>query len=145
MGTKNKTTDTGVDVSDFISSFVDSEQKKADSYQLINLLSRWSGYKPRMWGPSIIGFGNYHYRYESGHEGDAPILGFSPRKAALSLYVYAPTDDSKRLLTDLGKFKMGKMCIYVKKLSDINLTVLEKLCKKSIDYVDTHYKNTSDK
>ncbi|MBC8755765.1 DUF1801 domain-containing protein [Kordia sp. YSTF-M3] len=136
---KNKTTETEVDVIDFIKSYVDNDQKKTDSYQLIELLSEWSGFEPRMWGPTIIGFGSYHYKYASGHEGDAPLLGFSPRKAQFSLYVYSQTEKSKRLLDDFGKFKMGKACIYVKKLSDINIAVLKELCSETIAYLNEHH------
>ncbi|MCL9806583.1 DUF1801 domain-containing protein [Flavobacterium amniphilum] len=136
---KNKTTETEVNPADFINSYVDNDQKKTDSFQLIELITQWSGFKPKMWGPTIIGFGSYHYKYASGHEGDMPLLGFSPRKAEFSLYVYSPTDESKVLLDILGKFKMGKACIYVKKLSDINLEILEKLCKESIAYIEEHH------
>lgn len=136
---KNKTTETDNSVTDFIDSYVDKDQKKTDSFQLIDLMSDWSGFGPKMWGPSIIGFGSYHYKYESGHEGDAPLIGFSPRKAAFSLYVYSPTEENKTLLDNLGKFKMGKGCIYVKKLSDINIPTLEKMCKASIAYLDEHH------
>ena len=136
---KTKTTYTGQDVTDFVNSYVDNEQKKADSFRLIELMQEWSDAEPKMWGPTIIGFGNYHYKYASGHEGDAPVLGFSPRKAALTLYVYSDTEKSKTLIADLGKFKMSKACIYVKKLSDINLSVLEELCKESIQYISEHY------
>ena len=80
-----------------------------------------------MWGPTIIGFGSYHYKYASGHEGDAPLLGFSPRKTQFSLYVYSKTEKSDALLKDLGKYKMGKACIYFKKLSDINISIVEQL------------------
>ncbi|WP_296386640.1 DUF1801 domain-containing protein [Winogradskyella sp.] len=90
-------------------------------------------------GPTIIGFDNYHYKYASGHEGDAPILGFSPRKAAFSLYVYSATERSEKLLADLGKFKMGKACIYVKKLKDINISTLQELCIESIKYINEHH------
>ena len=99
-------------------------------------MREWSGFEPKMWGPTIIGFGNYHYKYASGHEGDAPVIGFSPRKAEFSLYVYSPTEESEKLLSDLGKFKMGKACIYVKRLSDIDLSTLQKLCKESMMYVN---------
>ena len=136
---KTKTVFTEVKVSDFIESFVDSEQKKADSYQLIELMRLWSGFEAKMWGPSIIGFGSYHYKYASGHEGDAPIISFSPRKAAFSLYVYSATEASKELVTNLGKFKMAKSCIYVKKLSDIHLDVLEQLCLGSIAYIEANH------
>jgi hypothetical protein len=140
---KNKTTATEVSVTDFISTFVDNDQKKADSLRLIELMREWSGCEPRMWGPAIIGFGSYHYTYASGHEGDAPLIGFSPRKAEFSLYVYSPTEDNKHLLNDLGKFKMGKACIYAKKLSDINISTLEKLCKASIAYLNEHHEYAS--
>lgn len=138
MAKKNKTTATEVSVTDFINSYVDNEQKIADSFRLIELLREWSGFEPKMWGPTIVGFGSYHYKYASGHEGDAPILGFSPRKPQFSLYVYSPTEESKILLNDLGKFKIAKACIYVKRLSDINLETLEKLSKISIAYVNEH-------
>lgn len=136
MAVKNKTTETEVDVKDFINSYVDSEQKKAESFLLIALMTKWTGFEPKMWGPTIIGFGRYHYKYASGHEGDAPIIGFSPRKVEFSLYVFTPTEANGHLLDDLGKFKMGKACIYVKKLNDINISTLEKLCKTTINYIN---------
>lgn len=136
---RTKTTYTGQNVIDFVNSYVDNDRKKADSYQLIELMQEWSGSEPKMWGSSIIGFGNYHYKYTSGHEGDAPVLGFSPRKAALTLYVYSDTEKSKILMTNLGKFKMSKACIYVKKLSDINTDILRELCIESIKYISEHY------
>ncbi len=136
---KTKTTYTGTYVMDFVNSYFDNEQKKADSIRLIELMQEWSGFEPKMWGPTIIGFGNYHYKYASGHEGDAPILGFSPRKAAFSLYVFSETERSKLLLADLGKFKMGKACIYIKKLADINISTLHELCKESVSYINEHH------
>ena len=136
---KNKTTETEASVHDFIEALVDNDRKKADSYRLIELMSEWSGFEPKMWGPTIIGFGSYHYKYESGHEGDMPMIAFSPRKAAFSLYVFSSTDESKKLLEDLGKFKMSKACIYMKRLSDINISTLEKLCMASIAYLNEHY------
>ncbi len=136
---QNKTTYTDADVMEFILSMVDSEQKRKDSLTLIELLQAWSGEKPKMWGPSIIGFGNYHYKYASGHEGDAPILGFSPRKSAISLYVFSDTEKSRQLLTQLGKYKMGKACIYIKKLSDIQIPVLQQLCEESVAFISEHY------
>lgn len=139
MAAKNKTTYTGVDVKEFISSYVESEQKKIDSFELVGLMTEWTGFEPKMWGPTIIGFGNYSYKYDSGHEGEAPIIGFSPRKAAFSLYVYSPSETSKRLLVDLGKYKMAKSCIYVKKLSDINIPILKNLCMESINYITQHH------
>src|SRR5687767_14133313 len=139
MATKNKTKETEVNVIDFINSFVDDEQKKQDSFRLIELMRKWSGFEPKMWGPTMIGFGSYHYNYASGHEGDAMLIGFSPRKAEFSLYVYAPGNDNKQLLNELGKYKMGKACIYFKKLADLNLDTLEKLSKATIKYVNENY------
>jgi hypothetical protein len=131
----NKTTYSDEDVTAFINAYVDSEQKKADSFRLLALMQAWSGCEPRLWGPTIIGFGSYHYREASGHEGDAPRIAFSPRKAAFSLYVYSPTEKSEQLLSSLGKYTMGKACIYVKKLADIRLDILEELCRESIAHV----------
>lgn len=136
---KNKTSETEVDVSEFIESYVDNDQKKADSYQLIELMTEWSGFEPKMWGPTIIGFGSYHYTYASGHEGDAPLLGFSPRKAQFSLYIYSKTEKSDALLADLGKFKMGKACIYFKKLADIHIPIVKQLSMETIAYLNKHH------
>ncbi|MFP5437951.1 MAG: DUF1801 domain-containing protein [Bacteroidia bacterium] len=136
---KNKTTETNINVTDFINAYVDNDQKKADSFRLVELMQEWSGFEAKMWGPTIIGFGSYHYKYASGHEGDAPLVGFSPRKAEFSLYVYSPTKENEPFLEDLGKFKMGKACIYIKRLSDINIDVLEKICKASIAYLNEHH------
>ncbi len=138
-----KTTETEVKVIDFINAFVDNEQKKLDSFQLIDLMKKWSGFEPKMWGPSIIGFGSYHYKYASGHEGDSMLIGFSPRKAEFSLYAIVPENDNKQLLENLGKFKMGKACIYFKKLADLNLDALEKLCKITISYLNQKYESVS--
>lgn len=139
MATKNKTTETSANVIDFISSFVDKEEKKQDSFHLLDLMQTWSGFEAKMWGPTIIGFGSYHYKYASGHEGDAPLIGFLPRKAAFSLYVTNPGNDNKELLDKLGKYKMGKACIYFKKLTDLNLDILEKLSKETISYIHEHH------
>ena len=139
MATTTKTKYTDISVSDFINTYVDKEEKKQDSFRLIELMQKWSGCAPKMWGPTIIGFGNYHYKYASGHEGDAPLIGFSPRKAEFSLYVTVPDQEHTDLLKDLGKFKMGKSCIYFKKLADLNLDVLEQLSKSTIQYLQTHH------
>jgi hypothetical protein len=129
MATKNKTTETEVDVIDFINSFVDNEQKKQDSFLLIQLMQKWSGFEPKMWGPTMIGFGSYHYKYASGHEGDAMLIGFSPRKAEFSLYVSAPGHENKELLTQLGKYKMGKACIYSRSWQTLISKYLRSLVK----------------
>lgn len=136
---KTKTTYTGEDVTDFVNSYVEDEQKKADSFRLIEQMRDWSGCDPKMWGPSIIGFGNYRYKYASGHGGEAPVIGFSPRKSAFSLYIYSDTERSQSLLPGLGKFKMGKACIYTKKLSDINIAALQELCMETIGYINVHH------
>jgi hypothetical protein len=135
----NKTVPTSADVTAFVHAYVNQERKVRDSFQLIELFQKWSGFEPKLWGPTIIGFGSYHYKYPSGHEGDAPILGFSPRKAQFSLYIYSKTAKSDELLKALGKFKMGKACIYVKKLDDIDLSILEQLCKETINYLEEHH------
>ncbi len=136
---KNKTTVTEKDVLQFINEFADTKQKRNDSYDIIKLMQSISGHKPRMWGPSIIGFGRYHYKYDSGHEGDAPMIGFSPRKAAISLYVFTGLDKHKHLLDGLGNFKMGKACIYIKKLSDIDQGKLKMLMKETITWLQAKY------
>ena len=136
---KNKTENTNENVTAFINS-VESEQKRKDSHSLIELMSEITGEEPKMFGPTIVGFGNYHYKYASGHEGVAPLLGFSPRKAAFSLYVFTGLEEHKYLLEGLGKFKIGKACIYVNKLSDIDEGTLIRLMEASIEYVSQKYK-----
>ena len=137
-----KTKQTNSDVTEFINVFADTEQKRADSFEILKLMQDFTGFEPKMWGPSIIGFGSYHYKSErSRQEGDWPLVGFSPRKAAISLYVYMGTKEQEQLLGALGKFKMGKGCIYVKKLSDINQDVLKKLMKETINFLQNKYKN----
>jgi hypothetical protein len=135
-----KTKQNTADVIEFINSFADSEQKRKDSYDLLKLMQEFTGFEPKMWGLSIIGFGSYHYKSEkSRQEGDWPLIGFSPRKAAISLYVYTGMKDHEYLLKDLGKFKMGKACIYIKKLSDINQDVLKNLMKETIGFLQIKY------
>lgn len=136
---KNKTIETEVHVANFIKSNVQDDQRMADSFRLIELMSSWTGFEPKMWGPSIIGFGSYHYKYASGHEGDMPLISFSPRKAEFSLYVYSPTNEHTPLLDGLGKFRMGKACLYVKRLSDISIPALEKICRATIGYLQEHH------
>ena len=135
-----KTQQTNASVEDFINSVADTEQKRKDSFELLKLMQNFTGYQPKMWGPSIIGFGSYHYKSEkSRQEGDWPLVGFSPRKAAISLYVYTGGAKQEDLLKDLGKFKMGKACIYIKKLSDINQDTLKKIMKETIHYLQSKY------
>jgi len=135
-----KTQQTEADVHEFINTFADTAQKRDDSFALLKLMQEFTGHEPKMWGPSIIGFGKYHYKSErSKQEGDWPLIGFSPRKAAISLYVYTGCEGQDELLRDLGKFKMGKACIYVKRLSDINLDVLRKLMASTIAFLQSKY------
>ncbi len=136
---KNKTQETAQDVGEFIESFANTEQKKSDSFQLIKLMQDITGCEPKMWGPTIIGFGQYHYKYASGHEGDAPLLGFSPRKAEISLYVYTGLEEHEHLLENFGKFRKGKACIYIKKLADINFKELQKVMTETIKYLKSTY------
>ena len=135
---KNKTTFTDDSVIAFINQ-VDNEQKRADSLHLITLMQQVSGEEAKMYGPSIIGFGQYHYKYASGHDGDDPLLGFSPRKAAISLYVHTGCAEQEHLLEGLGKFKIAKACIYIKKLADIDEKVLINLMRGTIALVTQEY------
>lgn len=139
---KNKTTTTEANVDEFIRSYANSEQKIEDSFALMKMMQEATGVEAKMYGPTIVGFGNYHYKYASGHEGDAPLLGFSPRKAEFSLYVFTGLEEHEQYLKDLGKFKMGKACIYVKKLSDLNLDVLKNLMQESVTYLSKKYERT---
>jgi hypothetical protein len=135
-----KTKQTNADVREFINSFAETEQKRKDSYELVKLMQDFTGYEPKMWGASIIGFGSFHYKSDrSRQEGDWPLVGFSPRKTAISLYVYTGSPEHEYLLKNLGKFKMGKACIYIKKLSDINQSELKSLMKETIDFLKLKY------
>lgn len=135
-----KTKQTNANVEDFINTFANTEQKRKDGFELLKMMQDFTGYEPKMWGPSIIGFGHYHYKSKkSRQEGDWPLVGFSPRKTAISLYVYSGCSGQEDLLKELGKFKMGKSCIYVKKLSDINQETLKKMMKSTIDFLQSKY------
>lgn len=133
---KNKTTETNANVEEFILAFAETDQKRKDAFTLLKMMGDATGFEPKMWGPSMIGFGQYHYKSErSTQEGDWFLFGFSPRKAAISLYVYSGCAGQDELLNDLGKFKMGKSCIYVNKLSDIDLDTLKKLIHSTIAFL----------
>lgn len=129
---KNKTTETAASVVDFLDTVVD-EAKRKDSLHLVEIMKAKTGFEPRMWGTSIIGFGSYHYRYESGREGNAPLVGFSPRKNELALYLAADFEEREELLRRLGRHKTGKACIYVTKLADVNEEILKKLITASMN------------
>lgn len=136
---KNKTNYTEEKVEHFLDHFVHNEQKRKDSEQLIEIMEELTGLKAKMWGSSIIGFGNYSYTYASGHSGEAPLMGFSPRKTAISLYIFTGIEEHKFILEDLGKFKMGKACIYINKLEDININALKKIMNYTLHFLKTTY------
>jgi hypothetical protein len=130
MGTI-KTLVNDASVEDFINSVPDAV-KREDSFKLLEIFSKITGEKPKMWGTSIIGFGQYHYKSErSSQEGDWPLTGFSPRKQSLTLYIMLGFEDFTDLLKDLGKFKTSKGCLYINKLADVDQSVLEKLIEQS--------------
>jgi len=134
MAYEQKMKQTDVAVQAFIEQ-IEQPQKKGDAYTLLSIFSEVTGEEAKMWGPSIIGYGKYHYRYESGHEGEAPVAGFSPRKAALTLYFMMADEKRSELLAKLGKHKTGKGCVYVNKLADIDLGVLKDLIRETMNHV----------
>lgn len=123
---ENKTQPTAASVEEFIAS-VENHRRRSDAVVLAEMMERLTGQPPVMWGPSIIGFGSYHYTYESGREGDAAAVGFSPRKASLTLYGLADTPEAAPLREKLGKHKESVACVYINKLEDVDLSVLEQL------------------
>jgi hypothetical protein len=127
----NKTKPTKLSVAAFIDSLTD-QTRRSDAKALVKLMRAAAGEAPKMWGPSIIGFGSYHYKYDSGREGDMPIVAFSPRKAATVLYNLTGSSASAALLPKLGKHTTGKGCLYIKKLADVDQTVLETMVAKSV-------------
>ncbi|MDQ0208378.1 DUF1801 domain-containing protein [Alkalicoccobacillus murimartini] len=135
---KQKTKETDHSVIEFIEQ-VESPKKREDAYKLLDLFIETSGHEAKMWGPSIIGFGRYHYRYESGHEGEAPLVGFSPRKAKISLYFATGDSEREQLLSKLGKHTSGKACVYINKLADVDEDVLKQLIKQSIRFLKEAY------
>jgi hypothetical protein len=129
-----KTKPTDASVQRFLDG-VEDERKRADAYALLELMGRAAGAEPKMWGDSIVGFGQYHYKYASGHEGDAPLTGFSPRKQNLTVYITSGFDRYGDLLQTLGKYKTGKVCLYIKRLADVDLAALEKLVRQSVEHM----------
>ena len=138
MACEPKTKPTEVSVEKFIEE-IQQPQKKEDAYALLALFGEVTGEEAKMWGPSIIGFGKYHYRYASGHEGDAPLAAFSPRKTALTFYFMLPDGKREELLAKLGKHKTGKGCVYVNKLSDIDTAVLKEMIREDIAHATQLY------
>lgn len=134
---KLKTTETDQSVIEFIEQ-IEHPRKREDAYKLLDLFTETSGYTAKMY-PTIIGFGRYHYRYESGHEGDAPLVGFSPRKAKISLYFATGDPEREKLLEAFGKHTTGKACVYINKLADVDEDVLRKLITQSIEFLQERY------
>ncbi len=130
---ENKTQKTGASVEEFLNS-VDNRRRREDGWALLEMMKDLTGLEPEMWGPSIIGFGDYHYRYESGREGDFFLTGFSPRKQSLSLYIMAGFDTYDDLLGRLGKHRKGAACLYVNKLADVDMDVLRELIEESFEH-----------
>jgi hypothetical protein len=130
---KNKTTETSKSVAGFINAVAD-ETKRNDSFRIIEIMKKATSFDPKMWGPSIVGFGSCHYKYASGHEGDMPIVGFSPRKPAIVLYLALDFDKKEIFLKQFGKHKTGKGCIYIKKLEDINIDILKEMINASVKH-----------
>lgn len=118
-------------VTDFLNKIAD-KKKREDSYKIIDLMKKVTKYEPKMWGTSIVGFGSYHYKYESGREGDICLVGFSPRKQNLTLYIMSDFSKYDELLKKLGKYKTSKACLYIKKIEDIDIKILEEIIAESV-------------
>ena len=130
---ENKTQKTGASVEEFLAS-VESKTRREDGFRVLQLMQEVTGLEPEMWGPSIVGFGDYHCRYESGREGDFFLTGFSPRKQSLSLYIMAGFDAYDGLLSRLGKHRKGASCLYINKLADVDMDVLRQLVQQSFEH-----------
>lgn len=122
---------------------VEHPQKREDAYQLLDIFTETTGFPAKMWGPSIIGFGSYHYKYASGHEGDAPLAGFSPRKAKISLYVSMDSPERDALLAKFGKHTASKACVYINKLADIDVDILKALIRQSVETMRKMYPDSA--
>ncbi|MBO6797566.1 DUF1801 domain-containing protein [Maricaulis sp.] len=135
---ENKTKPTEQSPEDFIAS-VEHATRRADAQTLLDLMRKITGWDARMWGPAIIGFGEYHYKYESGREGDFMRTGFSPRKANMVVYIMPGYTDFSEILGRLGKHKLGKSCLYINKLADVDMGVLEELIRAGLDDMEKKY------
>ena len=133
-----KTTQNEADVNAFLDA-VENPRRRDDARQVLDLIQTVTGEPPKMWGSSIVGFGSYHYRYASGREGDWPVVGFSPRKQNLVIYIMPGFSDYGELLGKLGKFRTGKSCLYVNKLDDVDLQLLEQLVRESVEEMKRRY------
>jgi Domain of unknown function (DU1801) len=136
-----KTKSTNVSVTEFLDAIAD-EARRRDCYAVLEMMKEVTNAEPKMWGPSIVGFGSYHYKYDSGHEGDSCITGFASRKDSLVLYLMGRDEKFEAQLVKLGKYKSGKGCLYLKKLADVDLKILQALIKSSVRNVQTRSKNT---
>ena len=136
---QNKTIATDQDAREFINT-VENETKRRDSLELLKMMAEITDQPAVMWGSSLIGFGNYHYKYASGREGDFFLTGFSPRKQALTIYIMPGFSSYDKIMAKLGKYKTGKSCLYVKKLDDIDRDLLRDLISKSVEYMREQYK-----
>ncbi len=134
---KNKTIETENSVADFLTTITD-EKKRTDCSTIIDLITKQTGLEPKMWGSSIVGFGSYHYIYDSGRMGDAPLVGIAARVNAITLYLGSNFDNRDELLSQFGKHKSSKGCIYVQKLEDIDIHVLMEMVKNSIEHRQQH-------
>jgi len=130
---KTKPNDQSVEA--FLNS-IDDEKKREDSFKILTLMKEITKDEPKMWGDSIIGFGSYHYEYASGREGDWFLTGFSPRKQNLTLYLMSGFEEYDNLLKNLGKYKTGKACLYIKKIEDVDLQTLTELVKQSVAHME---------
>jgi len=135
---QNKTTENDLSVTDFLNTVTD-ETKRKDCFSLSDIIAETTGFKAKMWGTAIVGFGSYHYKYESGREGDAPLVGFSPRKDAIALYFSSEFKNREELLAKFGKHKTAKACVYVKKMSDIDAEVLKEMVTNSVARISSLY------
>jgi hypothetical protein len=135
-----KTKPTAVSVESYFAAIAD-DARREDCRALTDMMQRLSGHAPAMWGTSIVGFGQYHYKYASGHEGDSCLIGYSSRKGDISVYLLAgyDTDETRALLAQLGRHKIGKACLYIRRLSDVQLPVLEQLMARSIAETRARY------
>lgn len=141
--TRNKTKPTAVSPDDFLAS-IEHPRRREDGLSLLDLFNRTTGLRPKMWGPSIIGYGRYYYKYDSGREGEFFLTGFSPRKSALTIYVMPGYRDLSEELNRLGKHKLGKSCLYINKLSDVKIEVLEEIIRDGLNHMRANYKTWDD-
>ncbi len=129
-----KTQKNDASVTDFLNT-VENENRRRDAFTILKLMQEVAGEEPTMWGSSIIGFGKYHYKYASGREGEWMLVGFSPRKQNLTLYIMSGFDQYDQLLANLGKYKTGKSCLYINKIEDVDLDVLRELVRQSVAHM----------